>query len=155
MRSNCAAGVCNDTFGSVIQSVTLEEGEKFYLEEAIKKCLDDVTKRCNEFFPTEVAACISNSDCDSIRLPLKMTFEELKKYIKEIGPAYCNEVMGVADCGSKPGASSTDPIVVSDIFKKWEDAGGQCPKGYKASICSTGCRSEKSSWNIFDTGECY
>ena len=63
--------------------------------------------------------------------------------------------MGVTDCGSKPGTSSTDPIVKSDIFKKWEDAGGQCPKGYKNPICSTGCRSEKSNWNIFDTGECY
>lgn len=62
--------------------------------------------------------------------------------------------MGVTDCGSKPGTSSTDPIVKSDIFKKWEDAGGQCPKGYKNPICSTGCRSEKSNWNIFDTGEC-
>ena len=154
MRSYCEdnLGSCYmQQFGSAIQSVTLEEGEKFYLEEAIKNCID----RCNRYFPTELAACISNAECYSIRLPLKMTFEELKKYIKEIGPAYCNEVMGVADCGSKPGTSSTDPIVDSDIFKKWEDAGGQCPKGYKASICSTGCRSEASSSNVFDTGRCY
>jgi len=59
--------------------------------------------------------------------------------------------MQVNDCGNKSGAF----IDKSDIFIRWENAGGKCPKGNKNPICSTGCRSEKSSWNIFDTGRCY
>ena len=89
------------------------------------------------------------------KCPMDMTQEELKEFIKNGGPDFCNKVMGVKDCGSKPGASSTDPTVKSDSFKKWEDAGGQCPKGVKNSICSTGCRSEASSSNVFNTGTCY
>ena len=85
--------------------------------------------------------------------------EELKAYINKYFPngVYCNEVMGVADCGNKPrpGAPSTEPIVDSAIYTRWKDAGGQCPNGgVKDPICSTGCRREKGS-DITNGGTCY
>ena len=58
MRSYCAdsSGVCNDALGSIIQSVTLEEGD--YLDEAVKNCIN----RCivtPQYYETGLGFCFS------------------------------------------------------------------------------------------------
>lgn len=72
---------------------------------------------------------------------LSMTQKELEKYIKDFGPAYCNEVMGV-DCddgGNGPGPEGE----FSDFspFNKWKTSGGECPEDYMVenSVCASGC----------------
>lgn len=167
MRNYCIG--CNDTFQSVIQSVEFKttsdmEGEKYYLQEAINKCNEDHEYLCRNFEEPIKSLCIRNNSCNNIRLPLKMTQDELRQYIKDLGPAFCSVVMVeiggrglVNDCGNKPrpGAPSTEPIVDSTIYTRWKDAGGQCPNGgVKDPICSTGCRREKGS-DITNGGTCY
>jgi len=94
-----------------------------------KSCGEIMGRQCDDF-DLEKWRKLGGNGVD------RMSDIELQNYIKAIGPAYCNKIMG-SDCGKNIGDRT------SDIFTRWWTNGGRCGSGkWDSFTCTTGCSTD-------------
>lgn len=89
-----------------------------------KSCYDIMGRQCDDY-DLEKWRKLGGNGVD------RMSDIELQNYIKAIGPAYCNKIMG-RDCGNN-----------DDIYLRWWINGGSCGSGlWGSDTCTTGCSTD-------------